>query len=663
MAGGPASIWGAFIASTAEQIQFADGFRFGAVDAAANPLLTVQVPIGLQLGPNPGAIQNQGGLQVDPGETLGLVGGDIALVGGSLTASAGRVELAAASGADVALTPIESGWRLSPIESINLTDIRLTRGAVISASGDPGGDMQLQGRRISFSQGSRAETNAFSGQAGTLRILAAERLELTGGSPTDPNQRTELRNELYQQAAGATGQMRIDTRQLVLRDGAQISTGTYGAGSGVDLTVVASDRVELSGGTRLYPSGLFARSNRSATGNGGNLTLTTGRLRLQGGAQISTDTLGSGNAGNVSVNALESIEVIGRNPANLNSSRSASGLFAQVRRNASGNGGTLTLQTGRLTVAAGAQISSNTFGAGQAGRIAIEASNSVRISGRAPVDRADNISGILVSAEPGASGNASRLVLTTPQLTIAAGGRISADNFGSGDRGGITQLNVGQVNLDRGEINATTVSGQGGIIQLSTNRLVMQNRSQLAARADNRADGGNLSIDAAGGFVIAAPNQDNNILASADRGRGGNIRISASGVIGLAERRDNPLTSDIDASSNFGVSGTVIINSPEINPDPSPPELPVAPVQAELAQGCQLEGGPATAAFFNSGRGGMPTQPYEALSSSEILADLRLPELSEASSRLVEAQGWMQTEEGQVMLVAARPEVARCSLH
>jgi filamentous hemagglutinin family protein len=661
------NLGGSLIASTANQIQFVDGFRYGAVNPSVNPLLTVQVPIGLQVGPRSGPIQNQANLQVDPGQTLGFVGGEIGLAGGSLAAPSGRIELAAMENVDlentnlesidVALFPVGAGWRLGPIQLGNLTEIQLSRGAVVSASGEQGGDLQIQGGRIRFSQGSRAEANALRrGRAGRLDILA-ERLELTGGLPSDPNQRTELRSEVDQQATGETGRLRISTQQLVLRDGAQISTGTYGTGQGVDLTVVATDRVELSGGTRLYPSGLFARSNRAATGRGGNLTITTRRLSLRDGAQISTDTLGSGDAGNITVNAAESVAVIGRNPANLNSSRSASGLFAQVRRNASGNGGDLMLRTGRLTLEAGAQISSNTFGLGRAGTIQIEARDSVWVSGRAAVERDDNISGVLVSAERGASGNANRLIVTTPQLTVAAGARISADNFGAGDRGGIVQLNVEQLTLNRGEINATTVSGQGGIIRLSTDRLLMQDRSQLTARADNRANGGNLSIDAASGFVIAAPNQDNNILASADRGRGGNIRIDASGIIGLAERRNNSFTSDIDASSNFGVSGTVIINSPEINPDPSPPELPAAPIQSELAQGCQVEGGRATAAFFNSGRGGMPTTPYEALSSSDVLADLRLPD-APTPTPLVEAQNWMQTQDGRVVLVASRAETS-----
>ena len=67
------------------------------------PLLTVSVPIGLQFGGNAGSIRNLSqatnsssevvGLQVPEGKTLALVGGDVRLDGGFLTAVGGHVEL------------------------------------------------------------------------------------------------------------------------------------------------------------------------------------------------------------------------------------------------------------------------------------------------------------------------------------------------------------------------------------------------------------------------------------------------------------------------------------------------------------------------------------------------------------------------------------------
>jgi filamentous hemagglutinin family protein len=97
------NIGGSFMGTTASSLKFAGGTEFSATNPTAPPLLTVNVPVGLQFGPNPGSIVVRGagnnmsldtetsaiildnrpaGLQVSAGQTLALVGGDISLVGG-----------------------------------------------------------------------------------------------------------------------------------------------------------------------------------------------------------------------------------------------------------------------------------------------------------------------------------------------------------------------------------------------------------------------------------------------------------------------------------------------------------------------------------------------------------------------------------------------------
>ncbi len=126
------------MASTATSLKFADGIEFSATNSQTTPLLTVSVPIGLQLGGNPGSILNQSqainsdrnseivGLQVEPSKTLALVGGDIALEGGYLTAAEGRIELGSVAGLGfVNLNPTNSGWVLGYDCVQNFRDIKL----------------------------------------------------------------------------------------------------------------------------------------------------------------------------------------------------------------------------------------------------------------------------------------------------------------------------------------------------------------------------------------------------------------------------------------------------------------------------------------------------------------------------------------------------------
>jgi filamentous hemagglutinin family protein len=108
------NIGGSFVGSTASSIKLADGSEFSATNPQAPSLLTINVPIGLQFGSNPGSIINQStalappnlpilpptppipnnvGLAVQPGQTLALIGGDVLLNGGNLTANIGQVFL------------------------------------------------------------------------------------------------------------------------------------------------------------------------------------------------------------------------------------------------------------------------------------------------------------------------------------------------------------------------------------------------------------------------------------------------------------------------------------------------------------------------------------------------------------------------------------------
>ncbi len=105
-------VQGSFVGTTGDGIKFADANFFSASNNQGTSLLTVSVPVGIQMGANPGTITVQGnghnltydssggtvrgdvkGLQVQPGRTLALIGGDIILEGGNLRAETGRIEL------------------------------------------------------------------------------------------------------------------------------------------------------------------------------------------------------------------------------------------------------------------------------------------------------------------------------------------------------------------------------------------------------------------------------------------------------------------------------------------------------------------------------------------------------------------------------------------
>jgi filamentous hemagglutinin family protein len=148
------NIGGSFIATTANSINFADGTQFSATPGTGTPLLTVSVPLGLQFGTNPGNIVNRAstfGLQVQPGRTIGLIGGNVSLEGGDLTAAGGRVELGAvAAPGVVGINPDLSGFRFSFPTDLTLSDISLTNAANVRTVASNGGSMSVNARNLSI---------------------------------------------------------------------------------------------------------------------------------------------------------------------------------------------------------------------------------------------------------------------------------------------------------------------------------------------------------------------------------------------------------------------------------------------------------------------------------------------------------------------------------
>ena len=162
------NIGGSIVASTASSLNFADGIQFSATAPQTISLVTVTVPIGLQFEGTTGSILNQSqatnssgervGLQVQPGRTLALVGGDVALERGSLTAEEGRIELGSVGSPSlVSLAPTEQGWALDYEGVQNFQNIQLSQG--VFGSGD---NIQMRGRQVTLV---RSEIGPITNQA------------------------------------------------------------------------------------------------------------------------------------------------------------------------------------------------------------------------------------------------------------------------------------------------------------------------------------------------------------------------------------------------------------------------------------------------------------------------------------------------------------------
>lgn len=294
------------------------------------------------------------------------------------------------------------------------------------------------------------------------------------------------------------------------------------------------------------------------------------------------------------------------------------------------------------------------------------------------VDRNGFSSGVFSTADKKAIGNGGYIDISTRSLSVSNGAKVATISQGNNNAAGSIKIAARFIRLDNGSaIIAETASGKSGNITLQNHRenldlLLIRRGSRISTTAgieNQGGDGGNITINAPDGFIIAVPNENSDITANAFTGKGGNVQISAFGVYGTQFRdKENPQTSDITASSQFGINGTVELNTPDIDPNSGLVNLPAVPVDTQVAQTCTAGSAVAKSSFTITGRGGLPPSPNDALNSDAISIDWVTlnPEIEDKSSPdvstnptapepdpIVEAQGWVMDNDGEVVLIAS----------
>jgi large exoprotein involved in heme utilization and adhesion len=468
-----------------------------------------------------------------------------------------------------------------------------------------------------------------------------------------------------------------------------LSSETGSSGNAGEITLKANS-VELRNNSNITTNTL-----QNSTGNGGLIVVKANSVLFENDVGDVTSGLGSvtrgtGNAGQI---VLQADSVVMRNLGGIG-----------VGTESEGNGGQLTLTANSL-VMENTGITSNTAGPGKAGKINLnvgtaslnDSSITTNTSGRG------DGGAITVAGNSVLLRNNSNISSTTRSrggtggdifmqiegaLTVRDSSRISVSSYltstsNSLGNAGDIYVEARSILLDnQGEIRADATSVDGGNIELKVkDLLLLRHNSPISTSAgiyQVGGNGGNITINAP--LIVAVPSENSDITTNAFTGRGGKINITTQGIYGLQFRpRPTPL-SDITASSQFGVNGVVTINTPDVDPSRGLAELPVEPVNVEVAQGCQRDGTQASVEFFNTGKGGFAPNPYEPISSSGIWEDMPPPTqraekpagATRASAapapppdQIVEAQGWSVNEKGEVTLVAEMPasrSQSRCRL-
>jgi filamentous hemagglutinin family protein len=565
-----------------------------------------------------------------------------------------------------------------------ITNVNLSNSAVISGrslSSGNGGNVALDVKNLSLTSGAQVNVPAYrSGNPGNM-VINAETVTISG---TDPSYSLRFKSIVEAaQAAGQTetqarqlARFTVDTSSeasgleasiikpgktasdnagfvivnassaLRLSNQAQISSSTFGQ-SDAGLIVLSTGKVyanalellnaaslakqsndlnqwlSLGGGGQILLDNarVFSTVERGATGNAGQIYVTTGLLQLQNAGQIQTIVRGAGN----------------------------------------GESG----------------------GVGNSGLIAVKATDSVRLTGSIEKVQDGKLqrfgSGLLSSVGEGAIGDTSGLIaVRTPLLYLNDGAYITTSNFSPQGQAGYIVANTDFTVLDRNSLlSSVSRSGRGGNIGIKSRYLVGVSRgSDITTESGSALQGGNggnvaigrdLTIDDATGdvrlksnsptlLIYGFPYKDSNVKANAFQGKGGNIELSTLTLRNLAKGVDTPISDDLDASSKnvAGLDGIVNANSYNIDPDRGLQPMPDKFKDYRLSEGCDPSTRREDNAFRQTGSGKIATDPSDRLelkvATRSTVGETEKPASTQA---LVPAIGWTKAPDGSIQMIAA----------
>ena len=420
--------------------------------------------------------------------------------------------------------------------AVHAGDLRIMAGGVISSSTQGAGNagsVNVTADSLLI-DGKEAEGNAFFGTG--VFALAAGEIGKNGNG----------------------GSIAVHAGDLRIMPGGAISSSTLGAGNAGSVNVTADSL--LIDGTGDFPTGIFALSDAefNFAGKGGSIAVNAGDLRIIAGGVISSGTETLGDSGSVNVTA-DSLLIDGARA----SPHFGTGIF--VDGNAGGIGGSIVVLARSLQILAGGQISSSVHNGGSAGSVNVTA-DSLLIDGTgAPISSVGIFGGTGIFGEAsgfdGLRASGGSLFVQAGDLSLTAGGQITASLLGGRGQGGDLNIHAGSLSIDgstapgvfTGLSASTQGTGNAGNISLAVdNTLSLFGGGQISAASSTSGAAGSLQLR----LGTLSINSGSSISsANADSGEGGSVMIATTGPVRLRQG------SSISASSALGDAGSIDIVS------------------------------------------------------------------------------------------------------
>lgn len=640
-------ITGSFHASTGDYLGLGERDRFYTSPKAGEILSTAAPAVFGFLDSDAAKIEFHGaeiaqedwdgtsrGLNVPKGETISVIGGDVEMNGsyytvyqdeektvskeirvGTLDAPGGRVNIAAAGSEGEAILTDEGldvTWKTSG--DINMDHAR------VRVSGEEAGDVFIRGGAFLMTDseiqaetqgagtggGIDARTESISmersdifsntwaeGNGGAISLRATESVEISNFSRVFADSVGDTED------AGDAGTVLIETQKLSVSGGGSVSSDTYGGGRGGDVTLRASESVDISGkGSTLFAGadGTYLESDETP-GDAGTISVETKQLSLSDQAIISSDTKdGGGKGGEIIISDIggEAAEFVSVS----HDGRIYSGAYIAYKdEGTTGDGGTVEIRAREVSFTHGGRIGSESDGPGRGGNVIIRA-ESVLFSGTGEEggkskaytsalnkkENAGDAGDILIQAdhavfenEGGVTastqgpGSAGVIEIRAGQVDLRTGASVSSasESEGSGGDAGVIEIYTERtITLDAGSSITTETAGEGkaGDIIMEASDVHLNNNASVTSASTSASQGagdaGMIFLDLSGAVNVK---NSSAVTTEAEGGGGGKIYIQAGGKIYL-------LGSEITSSvrQGWGDGGDIITASEHVVLNQSP---------------------------------------------------------------------------------------------
>jgi large exoprotein involved in heme utilization and adhesion len=207
-------------------------------------------------------------------------------------------------------------------------------------------------------------------------------------------------------------------------------------------------------------------------------------------------------------------------------------------------------------------------------------------------------------------------------------------------------------------VEPSAVDGGNIVLNLSS-LLLLRNGSQISTEAGTEqagGNGGNITINSP--LIIAIPEEDSNIIADAFEGSGGNVNITARGIFGIEPRPNQTPLSDITASSELGIDGTIalsVLDTSFVENDLSAFDSSIINTANLTSGSCIARADDDQGSFVVTGGGGLPTRPSDNVISTFATGEVQAPaNTSEAvwspGEPIVEPTGVFELASGRLVL-------------